>query len=63
MTKDNPYILCPDCKKFDKEAFENGPVRLDTLTICDHELPPSDRIWLTKEEAKEFWPDNSEPPE
>lgn len=39
MTRQNPDILCPDCYKFDKEAFERDSVRLDTLTVCNCEWP------------------------
>lgn len=40
MTKNNPYILCPSCHKFDNQ-FSNGSVRIDVLTVCecDYEIP------------------------
>lgn len=35
MTKTNPEILCPACKKFDYDMNRSGGVSMDVFVVCD----------------------------
>ena len=38
MTKDNPEILCDECKKFDRNMNRSDGVSLDMFVQCHHEI-------------------------
>ncbi len=55
MTKDNPDILCPECKDFDRAMNRRDGVSLDILVVCNHDWKPpvSAEIFITQEETLE----------
>jgi hypothetical protein len=59
MTKNNPDILCPSCRKFD-DQFSNEAVSLDVWTACncDYEYPPCDKCGGELMLCPEDWPWN-----